>query len=215
MNSPAETHATPSAIEANNRKQAPKVDGVMPEILRRWSPRSFSGREVSPATLAKIFDAARWAASSYNEQPWKFFVGMRGSGAWQRIFDALLESNQVWARSAPVLMVNAAHTKLTRNGAPNRVALYDLGAAASYMTLQASALGLATHQMVGFDTEKARRSLGIPEDHVMGAAIALGYQGEPEALPKENLIQQEIAPRSRKPLEEFVLAEWSVPAKLG
>lgn len=214
MTSPVQAHAIPSAVEANNRKQAPKVDGVMQAFLLRWSPRSFSDRDVSPATLAKIFEAARWTASSYNEQPWKFFVGMRGSSTWHRILDALHESNQIWAKSAPVLMVNAAHTKFTRNGTLNRVALYDLGAAASYMTLQASALGLATHQMAGFDTEKARRSLGIPEDHVMGAAIALGYQGEPEALPNENLIQQEISPRSRKRLDEFVLAEWGVPAKL-
>lgn len=215
MTSPAQTLATPSAVEANNLKQAPKVDGVMPAFFHRWSPRSFADREVSPATLAKVFEAARWAASSYNEQPWRFFVGMRGSRTWQKIFEALGESNQTWAKAAPVLMVNAAHTKFSRNGTPNRVALYDLGAAASYMTLQASALGLAAHQMAGFDTEKARRSLGIPEDYVMGAAIALGYQGEPAALPTEKLVQQEIAPRSRKALEEFVLAEWGVPAKLG
>jgi nitroreductase len=215
VTSPAETPSIPSAVEAHNLKQAPKIDGVMPAFFHRWSPRSFADREVSPATLAKVFEAARWAASSYNEQPWRFFVGMRGSNTWQRIFEALYENNQAWAKSAPVLMVNAAHTKFTHNGTPNRVALYDLGAAASYMTLQASALGLATHQMAGFDTEKARRALHIPEDYVMGAAIALGYQGDPAALPNEKLIQQEIAPRTRKALEEIVLAEWDVPAKLG
>jgi nitroreductase len=215
VTSPAQSSAVPSAVETNNLKQAPKVDGVMPVFFHRWSPRSFADREVSPATLAKVFEAARWAASSFNEQPWRFFVGLRGSSTWMRIFDALGEFNQAWAKSAPVLMVNAAHTKFTHNGTPNRVALYDLGAAASYMTLQAAALGLATHQMAGFDTEKARRSLGIPEDYGMGAAIALGYQGEPAALPNEKLIQQETSPRSRKPLEEFVLAEWGVPAKLG
>ena len=112
-------------------------------------------------------------------------------------------------------MVNAAHTKFERNGTPNRVALYDLGAAASYMTLQASALGLAAHQMAGFDADKARRALRIPEDYVMGAAIALGYQGDPATLPNEKLIQQEIAPRTRKPLDEIVFEEWDVPAKLG
>lgn len=215
MTSPAQTQSIPSAVETNNLKQAPKVDGVMPAFLLRWSPRSFADREVSPETLAKVFEAARWAASSYNEQPWRFFVGTRGSSTWQKIFDSLGEFNQTWAKAAPVLMVNAAHTKFARNGTPNRVALYDLGAAASYMTLQASALGLAAHQMAGFDTEKARRALRIPEDYVMGAAIALGYQGEPVALPNEKLIQQEIAPRTRKPLDEIVLAEWGVPAKLG
>lgn len=215
MASPAQTRSIPSAVEANNLKLAPKTDGVMPIFFHRWSPRSFAEREVNPATLAKVFEAARWAASSYNEQPWKFFVGIHGSSTWQKIFDSLGEFNQTWAKAAPVLMVNAAHTKFTRNGTPNRVALYDLGAAASYLTLQASAMGLAAHQMAGFDTEKARRALRIPEDYVMGAAIALGYQGEPAALPNERLIEQEIAPRARKPLEEIVLAEWGVPAELS
>lgn len=210
----AQGNAVPSAVEANHLKQAPQVDGVMPEFLQRWSPRSFADRDVSPALLAKVFEAARWAASSYNEQPWRFFVGMRGSSVWQNIFDSLGESNQAWAKAAPVLMVNAAHTKFTRNGTPNRVALYDLGAAASYLALQAAALGLAVHQMAGFDTEKARRALRIPQDYVMGAAIALGYQGEPAALQNENQLQQEITPRTRKPLAEIVLAEWGVPAAL-
>lgn len=215
MTFPAQTHSIPSAVETNNLKLAPKVDGVMPIFFHRWSPRSFADRAVSPSTLAKVFEAARWAASSYNEQPWRFFVGMRGSSTWQKIFDSLGEFNQAWAKAAPVLMVNAAHTRFTHNNTPNRVALYDLGAAASYMTLQASALGLAAHQMAGFDTEKARCALRIPEDYVMGAAVALGYQGEPAALPNEKLMQQEIAPRTRKPLGEIVLAEWGVPATLG
>ncbi len=215
MTSSIHTNSIPSAVDVNNLKQAPKLEGVLPVFFHRWSPRSFADREVNPAMLAKVFEAARWAASSFNEQPWRFFVGVRGSSTWQKIFESLQEFNQSWTKSAPVLMVNAAHLKFTHNGAPNRVALYDLGAATSYMTLQASALGLATHQMAGFDTEKARRSLGIPQDYVMGAAIALGYQGEPSALPNEKLIQQEVSPRSRRPLEEFVLAEWGVPAKLS
>jgi nitroreductase len=202
-------------MEATNLKQAPKVDGVMPVFFQRWSPRSFADREVSAETLAKVFEAARWAASSYNEQPWRFFVGVRGSSTYERIFESLGEFNQAWAGSAPVLMVDATHTKFTRNGTPNRVALYDLGAAASYMTLQAAALGLVTHQMAGFNTEKARQALGIPEDYVMGAAVALGYQGEPAALGDERFLKQETAPRTRKPLNEIVLAEWGVPANLG
>lgn len=215
MTSPAQSQSIPSAVEVNNLKQAPKIDGVMPAFFHRWSPRSFADREVSPETLAKVFEAARWAASSYNEQPWRFFIGMRGSSTWQKIFDSLGEFNQTWAKAAPVLMVNAAHTKFTHNGTPNRVALYDLGAAASYMTLQASVLGLAAHQMAGFDPEKARHALRIPDDYIMGAAIALGYQGEPAALPNEKFVQQETAPRTRKPLSEIVLAEWNVPASLG
>lgn len=191
------------------------MEGVLPVFHQRWSPRSFADREVDPALLTKVFEAARWAASSYNEQPWRFFVGMRNSKTYADIFGSLSEANQAWARTAPVLMVGATHTKFSRNGVPNRVALYDLGAAASYMTLQAASLGLATHQMAGFNTENARRALRIPEDYVMGAAIALGYQGDPEALGKEALIHSETAQRTRKPLTEIVLSEWGQAAKLG
>jgi nitroreductase len=206
---------TLSAVETHNLKQAPKVDGVMPVFFQRWSPRSFADREVSPATLAKVFEAARWAASSFNEQPWRFFVGMRGSNTYQKIFASLGEFNQGWAKSAPVLVVGAAHTRFAHNGTPNRAALYDLGAAASYMTLQAAALGVATHQMAGFDVEKARQSLGIPDDYAMGAAIALGYQGEPSALGDERTLSQETAPRTRRPLSEILLSSWGVPAILS
>ena len=134
---------TLSANEVNRLKQAPPVEGVMPAILNRWSPRSFSDRDVAPADLAKVFEAARWAASSYNEQPWRFLVGMRNSLTYKKIFDSLMPANQAWAGSAPVLILGAAKTKFSHSGAPNRVALYDLGAAASYLTLQASKIGRA------------------------------------------------------------------------
>ena len=206
---------TVSALETNNLKQAPTVDGVMPVFFQRWSPRSFADREVRAETLAKVFEAARWAASSLNEQPWRFFVGMRGSSTYEKIFNALSNFNKAWANLAPVLILGAAHTKHTRDGKPNRVALYDLGAAASYITLQAAALGLVTHQMGGFSAERAQQALGIPEDYVMGTVIALGYQGEPKALSDERLRMEETTPRTRKPLSEIVLAEWGVPAKLS
>ncbi len=191
------------------------MEGVLPVFHHRWSPRSFADREVDPALLSKVFEAARWAASCYNEQPWRFFVGMRNSNTYKKIFDSLSEANQAWARTAPVLMVGATHAKFSRNGVPNRVALYDLGAAASYLTLQAAALGLATHQMAGFNLETTRRALAIPEDYIMGTAIALGYQGEPAALASEALLRSETAPRTRKPLSEIVLSEWGQAAKLS
>ena len=204
-----------SAHEVNHLKHAPEVEGVLPVFFHRWSPRSFADRDVSPVMLAKCFEAARWAASSFNEQPWRFFLGTRGSATYKKIFESLGEFNQVWAASAPVLILGVARTKFSHNDAPNRVALYDLGAAASYMTLQATALGLATHQMAGVDLDKARKLLEIPEEYIIGAAIALGYQGEPTALTNEQMHKQEITPRQRKPLDEIVLSAWGEPAKLS
>jgi nitroreductase len=206
---------TLSASEVNRLKQAPPVEGVLPAILNRWSPRSFSDRDVAPADLAKVFEAARWAASSYNEQPWRFLVGTRNSITYKKIFDSLMAANKAWAGSAPVLILGAAKTKFSHNGAPNRVALHDLGAAASYLTLQASTLGLAAHQMAGYDQAAARQALEIPEEFALGSVIALGYQGEPAALADGQLLAHEVAPRQRKSLKDFVFLSWNSPADLG
>jgi nitroreductase len=206
---------TLSATEVNQLKQAPAVDGVLPAVLARWSPRSFANRDVSPADLRKVFEAARWAASSYNEQPWRFLVGLRNSSTYKKIFSTLIGFNQGWAGAAPVLILGVASSKFRLNGTDNRHALYDLGAASSYLTLQAAALGLTSHQMAGYDQAAARQVLEIPDSFVLGAVIALGYQGEPSALGQEQLIAQEIAPRTRKPLSEFVLSSWGEPANLG
>ncbi len=203
-----------TAQEVHQLKKAPPVEGVLPAFHERWSPRSFAAREVSPETLKKVFEAARWAASSFNEQPWRFLVGRRGDSAYKKIFASLGEFNQKWARTAPVLILGAAKTKFSHNDAENRHALYDLGAAASYMTLEAAALGLATHQMAGFDPEAARKAFGIPEEYALGSVIALGYQGEPAALGDQTLIERETAARARKPPGEFVFKEWGEPAKL-
>ena len=203
-----------SAKETHALKKAPAVEGVIPHILERWSPRSFADREVSAALLHKVFEAARWAASSYNEQPWRFLVGTRGSSTYEKILHSLVEFNQNWARTAPVLILGVAKTKFSHNGAENRMTFYDLGAAASYLTLQAAALGLATHQMAGFDPETARKALEIPAEYTIGAVITLGYQGEPAALNHPGMIEQETSPRTRKPLSEIVFDEWDKPAKL-
>ena len=206
---------TLSASEVHELKKAPAHDRILPVILHRWSPRSFADRDVASEDLKTIFEAVRWTASSYNEQPWRYFVGTRGSETYQKILTALGEFNQAWARSAPVLMLNLAGTKFSHNGAPNAVALYDLGASGATLVYQAAVLGLFTHQMAGYDREVARSLFNVPEDYVFGAAIALGYQGEPAALPNEHFRKQEESPRQRKSLHEFVLADWGVPAKLG
>ena len=199
---------TLSALEVDQLKQAPAVDGVLPAVHARWSPRSFADRDVSPDDLMKVFEAARWAASSSNEQPWRYLVGLRNSSTHQKIFSTLVGFNQSWAGAAPVLILGVANSKFSHNGSLNAYALYDLGAASASLCLQAAALGLKTHSMAGFDQAAARQAFGIPEDYLLGAVIALGYQGEPSALNNEKLIAMEIAPRTRKPLSEFVLSAW-------
>ena len=186
----------------------------MPAIRERWSARSFAGREVSPAVLKKVFEAARWAASSNNEQPWRFLVGWRGDSTWLKINEILVGANRAWAHRAPVLILGVAHTRFRKNGAENRFALYDLGAASSYLTLQAAALGLTTHQMAGYNQEAARKALGIPEEYALGSVIALGYQGEPSALGDATLIERETTARTRKPLDEIVYSTWDKTAEI-
>jgi nitroreductase len=206
---------TPVGSEVNKMKYAqPSTEGVLPVILERWSPRAFAGRDVSQADLKTIFEAARWAPSSYNEQPWRFFVGHRNSETYKKILDALVPFNQEWAKSAPVLILGIARTRFSHNDTPNNYAAHDLGAAMALMAVQAAALGLATHQMAGFDWVKAREAFAIPETYSMGSVMALGYQGEPADL-HEKFQAQEQAPRSRKPLSEIVLDSWDHPADLG
>jgi len=205
---------TMTANEVDLLKQAPATAGVIPVVLQRWSPRSFSDRAVSANDLKTVFEAARWAASSYNEQPWRFLVGRKGSQTYEKILSVLVELNQMWARTAPVLILGATRTKFAHNGADNPVALYDLGAAAATLCYQATALGLHTHQMAGFDRNRARKVFNVPEEYVFGAAMALGYQGEPSALSVPQMLQQETSPRQRKPLSEIVFSDWEKPATL-
>jgi nitroreductase len=203
-----------TATQVNEMKKAPHVEGVLPEFHERWSPRSFSEREVSTESLRKVFEAARWTASSFNEQPWRFLLGRKGDETYRKIFESLSENNQKWAGTAPVLILGMANTRSSRNGQVNRVALFDLGAASSYLTLEATALGLATHQMEGFDTENVRKAFGIPDEYLLGSVIALGYEGEPAALEDEKLIEREMSPRTRKSLSEIVFASSGQPSQL-
>jgi nitroreductase len=194
-------------------KHAPDVAGVEHLIRRRWSPRAYSDREVSAAELKKLFEAARWAASSSNEQPWRFLVGRRGDETYQKIFNALVEFNQTWAKSAPVLVLSVGKMTFTQKGTPNRHGLHDTGAAMANLALQATADGLHTHSMAGFDNEQMRASFGISSDYELGAVTAIGYFGDPANLP-EHLHKMEVSPRQRKPLEEFVFSAWEQPAQL-
>ncbi len=203
---------TTSSEGVEKLKHAPEVTGVDDLIRRRWSPRTYADKEVPAAELKRLFEAARWAASSSNEQPWRFLVGRRGDETYQKIFNALVESNQSWAKSAPVLVLSVAKKVFTKNGKPNAYGMHDTGAASATLALQATADGLHTHSMAGFDREQARASFAIPSDYEIGAVTAIGYFGDPASLP-EHLQKMEVSPRQRKPLEEFVFSDWEKPAQ--
>lgn len=151
-----------------------------------------------------LLEAARWAASSYNEQPWSLIVATQDQPSeYARLLSCLVECNQSWAQSAPVLMLSVAKLHFDRNGKENRHTFHDVGAAASNLTTQAIALDLFVHQMAGFDAQKARSQFNIPNGHEPVAMIAIRYLGDPQTLP-EALQAQELAPRTRKLLTEFV-----------
>ena len=191
------------------QKLAPTDPRVHELIRRRWSPRAFSDREVSSQDLRVLFEAAEWAASSFNEQPWRFIVATRAAQPnWQKLLDCLVEANQTWAKNAPVLMLTAAKRVFTQTGNPNYHALHDTGMALANLMLQASSMGLAAHAMAGFDHDKSRAAFGIPDDYDLGAAVAIGYPGDPASLPPR-LQAAEVAPRTRKPLSDIVFSgDW-------
>jgi nitroreductase len=172
-------------------------------ISHRWSPRAFESKPVEPEKLRSLFEAARWAASSYNAQPWYFIVGTKDNPEnYKRVLESFVEFNQGWAKQAPVLALSVAKLKFD-DGKPNRHAFHDVGQAAASLSLQAEALGLSVHQMAGIEPEKARKLFDIPADYEAVAGIAIGYAGEPESLP-DGLRERELAPRQRKPLDSFV-----------
>ena len=191
------------------RKPASTSAPIHDIISHRWSPRAFDSRPVEPEKLRSLLEAARWAASSYNGQPWFFIVATKDDPEnFQRVLDCFVEFNKNWARHAPVIGLSAASLKFAHNGQPNRHAFHDVGQAAATLALQATALGLQIHQMAGIDPEKARKTFGVPQDHEVVAGIALGYPGDPASLP-DQLRERELASRERKPLASFVFTgQW-------
>ncbi len=208
---PGHSHEELAPEEIERLKHAPAVEGIPELILQRWSPRAFADREIPAADLKKLFVAASWAASSSNEQPWRFLLGRKGDGTYKKIFDSLMEFNQMWAKSAPVLVLAVGKMVFSNNDSPNAYGLHDTGAATANLALQATALGLHTHSMAGFNKDKARGSFGIPPEYDMGAVTAVGYLGDPSSLP-DGYRERELAPRTRKPVTEFVFSEWEKPA---
>jgi nitroreductase len=207
--------STASLLDGTAHKAAETLPGVHELFRARWSPRAFSDREVSNDDLKTIFDAGRWAASSYNEQPWRFLVARKSDGAaYDKILKLLVPQNQAWAKTAPVLFIMAAKRTFSHSGQPNRYNIHDAGQALAHVFLQATALGLHAHGMAGFDYERARTELGIPDDYDVGAAVALGYVGSPDQL-NEQQRHMELAKRTRKPLNEIVFgAEFGKPLNL-
>ena len=184
-------------------------------IKQRWSPRAFSSRLVEPEKILSLLEAARWAPSSRNAQPWRFIITTRENPTeFERLLNCLKEGNIRWARCAPVLMVSVAQLHFERDDQPNRHAFHDVGLALANLMTQATALGLYTHPMGGFQRDKVRETYQIPETYEPVVAIAIGYLGDPERLP-EDLREREAAARRRKPVSEFVFAErWGQTAGL-
>ncbi len=175
-------------------------------ILKRWSPRAFSAKPIADETLRSLFEAARWAPSSNNEQPWAFIVATKEQPAeFAKILSALVELNQSWAKHAPLIGIAASSMEFARNHTPNRNAFYDTGAAMAYLSTEATSRDLFVHQLAGFDPAKAREMLHIPKGWEPIAAFTVGYGGDPNSL-SETLRVRELAPRMRKPLSEFVMS---------
>lgn len=199
------------------RKPAETSVPIHDIISNRWSPRSFDGRHVEPEKLKAMFEAARWAASSYNAQPWYYIVATKDDPAnYKKVLDCFVEFNQGWAKNAPALALSVAQLNFAMpdNTAPNRHAFHDVGQASANLALQANALGLEVHQMAGILPEKAREIFGIPAGYEAVAGIAIGYPGDPTTLP-DGLRQREVDKRSRKPLDLFVFTgKWGQKAAL-
>ena len=200
----------------NTPKQAHPDHPIHELIARRWSPYAFADRPVSDDDLRSLFEAARWAASSYNEQPWAYVVATKADpDAFERLLSCLVEGNQGWAAAAPVLALGCTSLRFTRNGKPNAAAVHDLGLASATLTLEATARGLVVHQMIGILPDKARELYRIPEGVQPVTGLAIGYAADSNTLP-EKYWERDLAPRSRKPLYEFVFGgEWGAASSIA
>ncbi len=184
------------------------VPASLHEVIKtRWSPKYFSNREVEAEKLRDIFDAARWAASCFNEQPWRFILATKADPeGFAKVLGLLMEKNQEWARTAWAIGFSTGKRTFTQTGAPNRFAMHDTGAATANLATQATALGLRAHFMGGFDAQRARAEFHVPDDFEIGAAFAIGYIDEAGTAP---------AARTRKDREGIVFGpDWGSPARL-
>ena len=190
---------------ANARESEHDID---PLFLERWSPRAFTGEAVSEAELLAMIEAARWAASSYNSQPWRFLYALRGTAHWDAFLGLLAESNRSWAHQAGALLVLVSNSLMRVPGAEREVPSHshslDAGAASANFALQAARMGWQAHGMVGFDRERAFAELRVPQGYRVEAAYAVGRVGDPAQLPEA--LRAREAPNGRRPLAEIALA---------
>jgi nitroreductase len=200
----------------NEHKKAEAAHPVLPVIAERWSPYAFEPRAVERDKLLSCLEAARWAPSSYNEQPWTFILAERAdSQAFATLLDCLVDANRAWARNAGVLLLTVVSKLFSKNGKPNRAAEHDIGLAAGNLVLQATALGLQAHQMIGIEPEKVRATYRVPDGHEPLTAIAIGYPAASQPGSADPLAQRDLARRTRKPFSEFVISGgWGQAAKL-
>ena len=171
-------------------------------FVRRWSPRAMSGEPLTETEILTLFEATRWAPSTYNEQEWRFLYARRDTPQWPLFFDLLVEANQTWCRRAALLCVIAAHKLFGRSGKPNPVLVFDSGLAFENLALQGTAMGLLIHGMQGFDFQKARAALSIPDDYAVSAMFAAGKPGDVNDLPPE--LREREKPSPRKPVSEII-----------
>ena len=189
---------------SHHKRPAPTAVPIHDLITHRWSPRAFDSRPVEPEKLRALFEAARWASSSYNAQPWSFIVATKDDPEnYKRVLDTFVEFNQGWAKNAPAVALSVAALKMPHDGSQNRHAFHDVGQAAANLSLEATSLGLQVHQMAGIVPDKARQIFGIPEGYEAVAGMAIGYPGDAESLP-DPLRERELAARERKPASSFV-----------
>ncbi len=176
-------------------------------LSRRWSPRAFAERPVEPEKIQRMLEAARWASSCFNEQPWVFIIATADHAAEHgKLLSCLVEGNQVWAKRAPLLIITVAKQHFEQNGQPNRHAFHDVGLAVGNLVVQATAMDLVVHQMAGILPEVIRECFSLPSGYEPVTGLAIGYPGDLNTLPEE-IRERERAPRSRKTLQEFVFAE--------
>ena len=184
-------------------------------IQQRWSPRAFADRPVEESDLKSLFEAARWASSCFNEQPWQFIIAIKANPQeYERMLSCLVVGNQEWAKLAPVLILTVAKSTFDHHGKPNKHAWHDVGLAVGNLVIQATTLGLSLHQMAGILPDRIREVYEVPQGFDPVTALALGYVGDPSLL-SEEMRQVELAKRARKPLAEFVFGgQWGKAASI-
>ncbi len=171
-------------------------------FVERWSPRAMTGEPLSEGEILTLFEAARWAPSTYNEQEWRFLYARRDRPQWATFFDLLVEGNQAWCKQAALLTVIVAHKIFSKTGKPNPVHLFDVGAAFENLALQGTSMGLVVHGMQGFDFDKARTALKVPDDYAVAAMFAAGRPAPAETLPE--MLREREQPSDRRPVEQSI-----------